>query len=653
MQIRDRSACPDSGRWDRDTTTSISRIRCEQAAHGNFRARLKPTLPERLPPSENRVENVSSLEGTRLPGGSITMQTHIGIVCPSCQETGKVRAAFLGCKIRCKHCHSKFRVPLSEEGAPATVSMASTCELQMPIAGEGVAREREANFEASPQTLSPEVLLARLVSRDQKYAKVKQQLVETRERCSLLTHQLQAMRDEGERVRDESLFRGMEEVRSERNRFGALVQALEGRFAGAEGLADVLQASRSEVDRLRTELTTARSAVEGARVEWESRLAGALHRVASLTEALGAEREERAALRTVVEAQDRERAAWEAERRALQADWEEERGALTRQVEQWIRLAEEHSEAALIRSEREREALQGVLDQLHHEVGPLRDERDAMRPLLESLTREREEMTTIRDQLIVSFQERDNANRARITELGHALQLAIQEKDAERQRGEELADQVRTLLVERERQPQDHEGERQQSLQLLATLQQDLKTQQSWIERMAADRSRNERREVPEVERDALQQEINALRGEREATLTLLDSLTREREQLTTFRNQLKASFQERETAYESRLNQFGLALQKANQEKAAMRQRGHELAEQVRGLQEQLSQRSQIRESDRLRSLSYAVPREQGPSTNPSAVSDVPVAEAGITLAIAHTDVALSQLGTFTVRRK
>ena len=47
-----------------------------------------------------------------------------------------------------------------------------------------------------------------------------------------------------------------------------------------------------------------------------------------------------------------------------------------------------------------------------------------------------------------------------------------------RQRGDELAGQVRALRAELERQQQDREGERQQSLQLLATLQQDVKAQQ-------------------------------------------------------------------------------------------------------------------------------------------------------------------------------
>ena len=91
----------------------------------------------------------------------------------------------------------------------------------------------------------------------------------------------------------------------------------------------------------------------------------------------------------------------------------------------------EQAEAARLRSEREREVLQGVLDRLQQEIAPLRGERETTRTLIESLTREREQMTTFRDQLKASFQEREKAYQARITQLGQALQQAIQEKDAD------------------------------------------------------------------------------------------------------------------------------------------------------------------------------------------------------------------------------
>lgn len=617
------------------------------------------------------------------------MATHIGIVCPACQEIGKVRTTFLGRKIRCKHCGSAFRTPSHEEGAPTSASPVSTFEERMSGGRAEATGGNAATLEAAP-----EVLLAKLEARNQKYAVVKQQLFETRELCDQLERQVQEIRDEAERVReerrrDESLARDLEEARTERDRLGALVQDLEGRLAGDEGLAEELQASRSEVERLRTELASTRSAderreaVEMARAEWERRLDEALRRVADLDEALGASREERDVLRARVEEQDRGRGAleaerevlkaeavegaraeYEAERRALQANWDEERGALAAQVEQRVRMDEERDEAehrtrreqaeiALLRSEHEREVLQGMLDRLQQEIVPLRGEYKATHTLIASLTRECEETAAYRDQLLVAFQEREAANQARIAQLDHALHQAIQEKDAERLRGGELADVVNTLRAEREQQQQDRECERRQSLQILATLQEDLKAQHLWIERIAADRPHLEERESPEGERDELRQEINALRDDREATRMLIESLSREREQTAAFRSQLKASFQEREEAYQSRLAELSQALQQASHEKAAMCQRGNELIGQVRELRDQLNRQTQIRDDDRRRSPSLVGPRPQGPAITPPAELTVPVAEAGVSLAFTHTDVALSQLGSFHVRRK
>ncbi len=335
------------------------------------------------------------------------------------------------------------------------------------------------------------------------------------------------------------------------------------------------------------------------------------------------------------------------------------------QVEQRVRMDEgrdeaehrtrrEQAEAALLRSERERKVLQGVLDRLQQEIAPLRGEHEATHALIASLTRECEEMAAFRDQLLVSFQEREAANQARIAQLDHALHQATQEKDAERLRGDELAGVVNALQAEREQQQQqDREGERRQSLQLLATLQEDLKAQHLWIKRIAADWPHLEERESPEGERDDLRQEIHALRDDREATRMLIESLSREREQTAAFRNQLKASFQEREEAYQSRLAELGQALQQASHEKAAMCQRGNELIGQVRELRDQLNRQTQIREDERRPSSSLVSPRPQGPVINPPAELAVPVAEAGVSLAFTHTDVALSQLGSFHVRRK
>ncbi len=163
------------------------------------------------------------------------MATHIGIVCPACQEIGKVRTTFLGRKIRCKHCGAAFRTPSHEEGTPTSASSVSAFEERMS-GGRGEAMGgRAATLEASP-----EVLLAKLEARNQKYAVVKQQLFETRERCCQLECQVQEIRDEAERVReerqqDESLARDLEEARTERDRLGALVQDLEGRLAADGG----------------------------------------------------------------------------------------------------------------------------------------------------------------------------------------------------------------------------------------------------------------------------------------------------------------------------------------------------------------------------------------------------------------------------------
>jgi chromosome segregation ATPase len=300
---------------------------------------------------------------------------------------------------------------------------------------------------------------------------------------------------------------------------------------------------------MRTELEIARSAVErreaveGARASWERHLDEALRRVADRAEALGTAREERDALWARAEAQERERAALEAERealnaeaqeraraeceaerRALQANWDLEREALAGQVEQRVRMAEEcaeaehrawreQAEAARLRAQREREVLQGVLDRL--------------------------------------------------------------------------------------------------------------------------------------------QQEIDPLRGERETTRTLIDSLTREREHLTTFRDQLKASFQEREKVYQSRLTEISQALQQANQEKAALRRLGNELVGQVRELRGQVDRQPQIHDGEHRRSLPFMAPRLQGSTINPPAEADLPVAETEVALAIAHTDLALSQLGSFLDHRR
>ena len=111
---------------------------------------------------------------------------------------------------------------------------------------------------------------------------------------------------------------------------------------------------------------------------------------------------------------------------------------------------------------------------MHRQADDLRGERETLLRLIESLTRERAEVTATRDQIKAAFSSGEKLYQAKIAQVSQALQQATQEGErAGRRRGDELAGQVRELRDELDRQQRDREAERRQSHELLAALRQD------------------------------------------------------------------------------------------------------------------------------------------------------------------------------------
>ena len=261
-------------------------------------------------------------------------------------------------------------------------------------------------------------------------------------------------------------------------------------------------------------------------------------------------------------------------------------------------------EAARGTSEHEREVFLAELEQLHRQADDLRGERETLLRLIESLTRERAEVTATRDQIKAAFSSGEKLYQAKIAQVSQALQQATQEGDALRRRGDELAGQVRELRDELDRQQRDREAEHRQSTELLAALRQDA----------GAPRPRAAR---PGEDGDRPRRQADGLRGERETLLRLIESLTQERAEVTATRDQIKAAFSSGEKLYQAKIAQVSQALQQATQEGDVLRRRGDELAGQVRELRDEL-ERQRARGGARPRRRGDAAPGTPRPRASP-----------------------------------
>ena len=583
------------------------------------------------------------------------MTAHIMIPCPNCRSNLRVGPAYIGHRVNCKRCAHLFRVEVDDASRARGESGTNGAK---PASSEDLGKK----------------FLAKLMSRNEKYAALKPLFKQSQDRCSQLAGLVQALRGELDRVReqselDPSLCRALEQIPAGHDNLDSWIGELQGRSAAAERQGEERDAVRAENGRLRAELEgrvaealdhAARLAeeleaagAERARLhaqveELERSLAGAAERL----EAAGAE-VARAAMqvRHTGEAERRERAARELtesarrqsdrEREVIQGDLERLRQELERlqrdreaerlQAQQLLATLplglqaemqrwQELTESARRQSDREREVIQGDLERLRQELDVLGSERETSLHLLESLTQQREQLTAVRDELTASFHAAEQASQAQFTA---ALQQSAQEKEAAQQRGDELAGHVRELRAELERLRHDREDERRQSVQLMDALQQDLKAQQQKWQEHVDDRRGDEGREFPQENLDRLEQEISAMRREREATLELIESLTREAEQMKAYREGLDASCREAEKGHQAKVDQLGLALQQAQDERDALRRRGDELTGHVSELRAELERHQHDREDERRQSLQLITTLQQGAVPRPEATTE------------------------------
>jgi hypothetical protein len=167
-------------------------------------------------------------------------------------------------------------------------------------------------------------------------------------------------------------------------------------------------------------------------------------------------------LEALVRAIEGERAQWEEERASWKARWEDERAEASRRAEARALEERERAEAEAEdgrrrvdemnrRFDQEREILRQAAEQFGREIVPLRQERDAMKALINSLTQERERITAYRDQLQATFRQGEEALQAKLAELARQHAQALRDKELAIRRGDEMAGQIRELRARLER----------------------------------------------------------------------------------------------------------------------------------------------------------------------------------------------------------
>ena len=174
----------------------------------------------------------------------MSMHTHIS--CPSCKSRLRIRPEYVGQAVACKFCHHSFLCEGGGDPDPAAPGARARPRPPRAGAGDGPRRghDQGGTVEDAAQTI-----LAKLLSRNRKYADLKQKLAQVTARSSGLAERVEELRAELDRVRDPdghaaALLRELDDVLAERDGLGRRLGEIEAAAAESGPLRAELESAR-------------------------------------------------------------------------------------------------------------------------------------------------------------------------------------------------------------------------------------------------------------------------------------------------------------------------------------------------------------------------------------------------------------------------